>query len=264
MKDKFRRCMAIVLAATMTVSSVPSNVIYASEETEAVSEVSGTSEVETSETVEETSAAETEVKATETEVKATEAVAETEAKAKEEVTEESEEETKATETEAKEEAAEFPDSEVSTEEAVSETETVSEKTETSATEKTVETEAKVEKGTLLISVSSQGGKIRVKDSKNNILKEISYVEGAEPYSLSEKVGTKITIEVEASDGFDVGTYRLTTDSGTKDETVATEGTKSLKKEVSVSKGTQKVTVSFAEVVEETETEEVTETVEVNF
>lgn len=309
---KFRKFMAMLLAATTLLSSVPMNSIAAESETvvstETETETQQSTETPVTLTVPETVPTETDPPATESTEEVKETQAATEAQGSSESTESTEEtkgtesatetpesttgetgstdesdvttetdDTESTESESEtpaateadetEETKETDESDVTDSSEVTETtETTSEET-TEATESTEETEteteeeSKVTTGDLKIYVG-KGGKVILKDKDNNLIKEVAYVEGStDPsYVLTQEEGTVVNIEiVPDGKGYEVGTYRLTTDTGEVLEDVAAEdGTVELKKSFTFeAEAVRSLEVSFDEVEVEENTLTVT-------
>lgn len=302
---KFRKFMAMLLAATTLLSSVPMNSIAAESETivstETETETQQSTETPVTLTVPETVPTETDPPATESTEEVKETQAATEAQGSSESTE-STEETKGTEsitetpesttgetgstdesdvttetddTESTESESETPaatetdeteetdESETTDSSEVTETtETTSEETteatesEETETETETEEESEVTTGDLKIYVG-KGGKVILKDKDNNLIKEVAYVEGStDPsYVLTQEEGTVVNIEiVPDGEGYEVGTYRLTTDTGKVLEDVAAEdGTVELKKSFTFeAEAVRSLEVSFDEVEVEKE------------
>lgn len=267
--------MALLLAVTTVISSVPTTAFasdtseYATEvategATEKVTEKSTEAATEAktqSETVPETAAEETKV--TEA-VESTEYTENTETTVTEtEKATESEKTTEvATEAPTESESGKPVETEASTEEKV--TEAATEATTEGATEAETESvtedssETEVHKGTLKIKVS-EGGKVILKDKNNNVIKEVVFVSTEEkPYELKEEEGTVVRVEVVPDgEGYEVGTYRLTLDSGEVKEEVTSfdEGIEKFNRDVVLEKDIVKnIEVSFNKVVEESESE----------
>ena len=307
---KFRKFMAMLLAATTLLSSVPMNSIAAESETvvstETETETQQSTETPVTLTVPETVPTETDPPATESTEEVKETQAATEAQDSSESTE-STEETKGTEsttetpesttgetgstdesdvttetddTESTESESETPaateteeteetdesdttdssevteTTETTSEETTEATESEETETETEETETETEEESKVTTGDLKIYVG-KGGKVILKDKDNNLIKEVAYVEGStDPsYVLTQEEGTVVNIEiVPDGEGYEVGTYRLTTDTGKVLEDVAAEdGTVELKKSFMFeAEAIRSLEVSFDEVEVEKE------------
>ena len=272
MRRKFKRCMAVMLAVSTIMSSIPVEYAFAEESsTEVVTEFTTESTTELNSGSDDGSGTGSDVGSGSGETVPSETSVEKETsgtgedasvddnssdESADEYTDDGAGETAVTESEKETEKVTEATTESSekTTEKETEEDTESEKVTEKETEEVTETE--VVKGKVTFLAASKGGKIIVKDTSGNVIKEVAFVEDGIPYEVEKEEGEVIDVEIVTDgEGYEVGTYRLTLDSGAeKENTVFDEGTATVSRKITVSEETQNVVVTFNEVEKETETE----------